>query len=83
MCALLSTAFTKGRGSTTAEVGQYLKSFMLPRALQSHVDLLLQYYPEDVTAGCPFDTGFLNMLGRPSRDSILDPSLRSMARPTI
>jgi len=48
--------------TTTEEVGQYIRSFMLPTAPQSHVDLLLQYYPEDVTAGCPFDTGFLNML---------------------
>lgn len=48
--------------TTTAEVGQYLRSFMLPTAPQSDVDLLLQYYPEDATAGCPFDTGFLNML---------------------
>jgi hypothetical protein len=47
---------------------------MLPTAPQSDVDLLLQYYPEDVTVGCPFDTGFLNMLGRLFLDSILDPS---------
>jgi hypothetical protein len=47
---------------------------MLPAAPQSDVDLLLQYYPEDVTAGCPFDTGFLNMLGRLFPTSILDPS---------
>jgi hypothetical protein len=64
MYARLLAAFAKGRGSTTAEVGKYLNTFMLPGAPQSHVDLLLQYYPEDVTAGCPFDTGFLNMLGR-------------------
>lgn len=75
MYARLSAAFAKGRDSTTAEVGKYLNSFMLPSAPQSHVDLLLQYYPEDVTAGCPFDTGFLNMLGRRLfLSSILDPS---------
>jgi hypothetical protein len=51
-----------------------LRSFMLPSAPQSDVDLLLQYYPEDVTAGCPFDTGFLNALGKFFLDSILDPS---------
>jgi acetylcholinesterase len=65
MYARLPVTFAKQRGSTTAEVGQYMRSFMLPTAPQSDVDLLLQYYPEDVTVGCPFDTGFLNMLGRP------------------
>jgi hypothetical protein len=74
MYARLSAAFAKERGSTTAEVGQYLRSFMLPSAPQSDVDLLLRYYPEDVTVGCPFDTGLLNMLGRLFLDSILDPS---------
>ncbi len=51
-----------------------MKSFMLPTAPQSQVDLLLQYYPEDVTLGCPFDTGFLNMLGRLSLNSRINPS---------
>lgn len=63
MC--LSVAFAKGGGSTTAQVEQYLKSFMLPTAPQSEVELLLQYYPDDPTAGCPFDTGLLNVLGGP------------------
>ena len=61
----LSVAFAKGGGSTTAQVEQYLKSFMLPTAPQSEVELLLQYYPDDPTAGCPFDTGLLNVLGGP------------------
>ena len=61
----LSVAFAKGGGSTTADVEQYLKSFMLPTAPQSEVELLLQYYPDDFTVGCPFDTGLLNILGRP------------------
>jgi len=74
MYARLSVAFAKERVSTTAEAGQYMRSFMLPTAPQSDVDLLLQYYPEDVTAGCPFDTGLLNMLGRLFHHSILDPS---------
>ena len=81
MYVLWSAAFTKGRDSTTEEVGQYLRSFMLPRAPQKHVDLLLQYYPDDVTLGCPFDTGYLNRLSMLSLDSILDPSLRSMLGP--
>ena len=74
MYTRLSAAFIKGRGSTTAEVGQYLRSFMWPSAPQSEVDRLLQFYPGDVTAGCPFDTGFMNMLGMPFLDSILDPN---------
>jgi acetylcholinesterase len=62
-------SFAKGRGSTTADVGKYMRSFMLPSAPQSHVDLLLQYYPEDASVGCPFDTGSLNILGRLLLDS--------------
>ena len=74
MYARLSATFANERGSTTAEVRQYLKSFMLPTAPQSEVDLLLRYYPEDVTAGCPFDTGLLNILSGLFLVSILDPS---------
>ena len=47
---------------------------MWPSAPQSEVDRLLQFYPGDVTAGCPFDTGFMNMLGMPFLDSVLDPN---------
>ena len=39
---------------------------MMPTAPQSHLDLLLQYYPDDPTVGCPFDTGLENMLGKPT-----------------
>jgi hypothetical protein len=55
-----------GGGSTTEHVSQYLKSFMMPSAPQSHLDLLLQYYPDDPTMGCPFDTESENMLSRPT-----------------
>ncbi|KAH9983658.1 carotenoid ester lipase precursor [Russula vinacea] len=48
--------------TTTAELGQYLHSFMLPTAPKNQVDLLLQYYPDNVAAGSPFDTGFFNNL---------------------
>ena len=72
MCARLPAIFAKRGGSTTAEVGQYFNSFMLPTAPQNEVDLLLQYYPDDVTAGCPFDTGPLNVLSRPSFNSSID-----------
>jgi len=48
--------------TTTAHVGEYLKSFMLPTAPQSQIDLLLQYYTGDPRTGCPFDTGLRNIL---------------------
>jgi hypothetical protein len=36
----------------------------MPSAPQDHLDLLLQYYPDDPTLGCPFDTGRGNILGK-------------------
>ena len=42
----------------------YLKLFMMPRAKDSEVDLLLKYYPNDQRAGCPFDTGIKNALSK-------------------
>ncbi|KAH9024966.1 carotenoid ester lipase precursor [Lactarius hengduanensis] len=38
------------------------KAFMLPTATKAEIDLLLQYYPDDPQAGCPFDTGIRNIL---------------------
>ncbi|KAI0060460.1 alpha/beta-hydrolase [Artomyces pyxidatus] len=49
--------------TTTQEVHEYLKLFMLPEATDPQLDLLLQYYPDYQPAGCPFDTGFKNALG--------------------
>jgi acetylcholinesterase len=40
----------------------YLKLHMMPNAKDSEIDLLLQYYPDDQRAGCPFDTGLKNAL---------------------
>ncbi|KAI9454072.1 carotenoid ester lipase precursor [Lactarius psammicola] len=48
--------------STTAELKDYLKLYMMPKAKDSEVDLLLKYYPNDQRAGCPFDTGIKNGL---------------------
>ncbi|TFY71900.1 hypothetical protein EVG20_g1115 [Dentipellis fragilis] len=42
---------------------QYLRNFMLPKATDAEIDLLLRYYPSYPPAGSPFDTGFKNMLG--------------------
>jgi hypothetical protein len=52
-------------GSDTKGLENYLKSFMLPNATDAEIDLLLQYYPDDPNAGCPFDTGKRNILSTP------------------
>ncbi|KAH8982264.1 carotenoid ester lipase precursor [Lactarius akahatsu] len=48
--------------TTTAELKDYMKLYMMPKAKDSQVDLLLKYYPDDQRAGCPFDTGLKNAL---------------------
>ncbi|KAH9970759.1 carotenoid ester lipase precursor [Lactifluus volemus] len=48
--------------STTADLKEYLKLYMMPRAKDSEIDLLLKYYPDDQRAGSPFDTGLRNAL---------------------
>ena len=45
----------------TAELKDYVKLYMMPKAKDSEVDLLLKYYPDDQRAGCPFDTGLKNV----------------------
>lgn len=42
---------------------------MMPRATDQEVDGLLVHYPDDLRAGCPFDTGLKNALGEPSSKS--------------
>ena len=41
---------------------------MMPRAKDNEVDGLLVHYPDDLRAGCPFDTGIKNALGKPSSE---------------
>ncbi|KAH9024550.1 Alpha/Beta hydrolase protein [Lactarius hengduanensis] len=48
--------------TTTAELKDYVKLYMVPGAGDSLVDLLLKYYPDDQRAGCPFDTQLRNVL---------------------
>ncbi|KAH9040242.1 carotenoid ester lipase precursor [Lactarius hengduanensis] len=48
--------------STSAQMKDYLKLYMMPTVKDSQVDLLLKYYPNDQRAGCPFDTGIKNAL---------------------
>ena len=52
-----------GSSSTNAETKDYLKQFMMPNATDKELDDLLVHYPENPSAGCPFDTGIKNMLG--------------------
>jgi len=48
--------------STTADLKDYLKLYIMPKATDSQVDLFLEYYPDDQRAGSPFDTGIKNAL---------------------
>jgi hypothetical protein len=68
----LTLVWPDGSHSTTAHVKEYLKSYMMPRAKDSEVDLLLNYYPNDQRAGSPFDTGIKNALSTVSRTSMRD-----------
>ena len=52
--------------SSTAQMKDYLKLFMMPHATDKEIDGLLVHYPDDLRAGSPFDTGIKNALGKPS-----------------
>ncbi len=39
---------------------------MMPKATEQEIDDLLVHYPDDLRAGCPFDTGLKNALGMTS-----------------
>ena len=39
---------------------------MMPNATDSEIDDLLVYYPDDQSAGSPFDTGLKNVLSMAS-----------------
>jgi acetylcholinesterase len=43
-------------------VNDYLRSYMIPTASKGEIDVLLQYYPGDPSAGSPFETGLKNVL---------------------
>jgi hypothetical protein len=40
-----------------------MKQFMMKNATNKELDLLLQYYPDDQSAGSPFGTGIKNVIG--------------------
>lgn len=58
---------------------------MMPRAKDSEVDLLMQYYPDDQRAGSPFDTGLANALSTDAhpQNSQFNKTHAVINRPTI
>jgi len=41
---------------------------MMPHATDKEIEGLLVHYPSDLRAGCPFDTGIKNALGKPTSE---------------
>ncbi|KAI9437418.1 carotenoid ester lipase precursor [Lactarius psammicola] len=54
-------SFSSNNISTTAQLKDYMKQYMMSTAKDSEIDLLLKYYPDDQRAGSPFDTGYNNV----------------------
>ena len=50
------------RVRTNQEVKDYITSNYFPTAAPSDIDELLKLYPQDVTQGSPYDTGFQNAI---------------------
>ncbi|KAK7458144.1 hypothetical protein VKT23_010052 [Stygiomarasmius scandens] len=48
--------------TTEAEIREYLKTVILPTISNNDLDALLEAYPQDITQGSPFNTGFLNVI---------------------
>ncbi|KAI0699094.1 carotenoid ester lipase precursor [Cytidiella melzeri] len=48
--------------TTDAEVASWVKTTYLPEASDSTISQFLQYYPESLSAGSPYDTGLLDAL---------------------
>jgi len=48
--------------STEAQVTDYFQNVFLPGLNNDQISELLTLYPEDITAGSPFDTGPLNAI---------------------
>ncbi|KAG0698814.1 Alpha/Beta hydrolase protein [Suillus ampliporus] len=47
---------------TDSQFEEYLQTCWLPNAPSATIQQLMEYYPEDINQGCPFDTGNLNAL---------------------
>ncbi|EGN97860.1 hypothetical protein SERLA73DRAFT_109097 [Serpula lacrymans var. lacrymans S7.3] len=48
--------------TTNDQVYEYIKSYFLPNAPSENVTTLLEMYPQNVTEGSPFNTGYLNVI---------------------
>ena len=75
-CAFFDLRSASWFYSTTAQVKEYLGLFMMPKATDEEINGLLVHYPDDLRAGCPFDTGIKNALGKPSSERAVAESSR-------
>jgi len=48
--------------STTDQLKDWLRTYLVPGATDSQINGLLKHYPDDLRAGSPFDTGIKNAL---------------------
>ncbi|EGN97919.1 hypothetical protein SERLA73DRAFT_109200 [Serpula lacrymans var. lacrymans S7.3] len=48
--------------TTDDQLEEYLQTYWLPDASSDIIDELMQYYPDDITQGSPFNTSILNAL---------------------
>ncbi|KAG0696098.1 Alpha/Beta hydrolase protein [Suillus ampliporus] len=48
--------------TTDSQFQEYIQTYWFPNAPSAVIQQLLEYYPDDVTQGSPFDTGVLNAL---------------------
>lgn len=48
--------------SSDGDFRDYVKSIYIPDASNEELTELLDLYPDDITQGSPYDTGFLNAL---------------------
>ncbi|KAG0699983.1 Alpha/Beta hydrolase protein [Suillus ampliporus] len=48
--------------TTDAHFQEYIRTYLYPNAPFESIHRLMEYYPEDITQGSPFDTGYLNAI---------------------
>ncbi|KAG0694972.1 Alpha/Beta hydrolase protein [Suillus ampliporus] len=48
--------------STNSQFEEYIQTHWLPNTPSAAIQPLMEYYPDDITQGSPFDTGVLNAL---------------------
>jgi acetylcholinesterase len=47
---------------TEPQFKEYIKTYYIKEATDLEIDTVLKLYPQDITQGSPYDTGFLNAL---------------------